>query len=591
MMPETEIPSEVDIRSYEGLTRLFRFGISLRRSKADRTALADEEARFKLSPYIPAARGALEDTVRHIDQLDDHERFTKICQLIAAASDPKDLLDADLSDELVRISNANDIVRFSFTPTILPCLLLAWEARKRQRRTYPMYAIRYSGVGSDVHLMAFASLFLKLPIFVEFNPPWDPDEVFNSEGDREIEGKRKIYPDLEISFPPAEFRAEQAPLLEDSMRKFKLPRAVDRGKYDLESVMLNYLNRTESAAFAFVSKNFTTSTKQSRLRSRQKLLKSRRINRLVDLVATTPPLVLIELDSTDGWNDAIKMETADHVEGFLSKRQYGRQIRGKYELISADQISSSGDSLDPKRYLSKGPVGGRGIGEVFRNVNTPSTHRLADLFEIIRPKTTRNNPTGNTLINEIRPSDLSDRGDLSGTFRKINMRKEQLPSLMEQKVQVGDILFAHRGPVGRVGYVTHADAEGPDMWAAQSLLILRSRKTTSSTGLQTCCDPRVLFMYLLAPKVRDSWTDLAVGDRSPAIPIGEIERFGLPRNLLTSLRPFKPSKFKRVFRPDSYSTLIVDDFERRQAALLRIRDIEAEMERDLDQAWNLSWRR
>jgi hypothetical protein len=300
-------------------------------------------------------------------------------------------------------------------------------------------------------------------------------------------------------------------------------------------------------------------------------------------------MFLIELDTTDEETDAIRMESTATIERFLGKLSQGREIRGKSELVTVDNIRSLGDSLAPKRYLSKGPVGGRGIGEVFRNIHTPSTHKLADLFEIIRPKTTKDNPTGTMQINELRPGDISENGNLSGAFRKIHVKPALETGLQEQKIKAGDILFAHRGPIGRVGYVTQADVEAADMWAAQSLLIFRPQRRKSGKGLQPYCDPRVLFMYLLVPKVRESWLKLAIGDRSPAIPIGEVERFGLPENLLLEKKPQKGRRLENNSKPASYNDLIVDEFGARQAHLMKMREIETSMKDELDRVWETAW--
>ena len=82
--------------------------------------------------------------------------------------------------------------------------------------------------------------------YTEAGPPWAPDMLFD-DGEPNAEP-----PDLEISFPPESFREADAPGLEASIREWKVPRAVDRGGYDLESVMLAYLGDSEAPALAIV---------------------------------------------------------------------------------------------------------------------------------------------------------------------------------------------------------------------------------------------------------------------------------------------------------------------------------------------------
>ena len=579
----TEVPSEVDIHSYEGLTRLFRFGIHLRNNEADRTALALTEGRFGLPPYLPEARGALEDTVRHLDGLESDVRFEKVCALIAAASAKSDILTDDLRRELSRLTASHDIVRFSFVPAILPCLWHAKVARASRRVTYPMYAVRYAGIGSDVHLIAFASLYLNLPIYAETNLPWDPDTIFDdNEPNTEL-------PDIEVTFPPAELRLQDGPHLEESLRKSELPRVVDRGKLDIESAMLEYLCNAHRSALAFVSANFISSTKQSRLKVRQNLLKQERIRRIAELTTTVPPMVSIQLGRPGELNGTVKMVSTDDIESFSEAGFHGGKHHGKSGLISIDEIRTSGDNLTPKRYLAKGPAGGRSIADVFSNIQTPSKYRLADLFEVIRPKTTKNNSTGDGEIDELRPSDIRESGDLSGTFRKITLRDTVKSGLQEQKLNAGDLIFAHRGPVGRIGYVTKDDIQNGVLWAAQSLLIIRPRKQKSGRGASPYCDPRALFMYLLAPKVRSHWLKVAIGDRSPSIPIGEVERFGLPENLILQAKPKTAGRSPKNRQLDSSVDVIIAEFEARQRHMENIRELEEKIVSGIDHVWNTAW--
>lgn len=185
------------------------------------------------------------------------------------------------------------------------------------------------------------------------------------------------------------------------------------------------------------------------------------IRRIEELTATKPQMLLIELDRPSEFNETVKMLTTDDVESFSEAGFLGRERPSKSGLVAIEEIKNSGDNLNPKRYLAKGPSGGRSLGQLFRNIQTPSKHRLADLFEIVRPKTTKDNPTGRVGISEVRPSDIAKNGDLSGASRQIQVSQTTKDSLLDQKIKAGDILFAHRGPIARAAYVTQADVEFP----------------------------------------------------------------------------------------------------------------------------------
>ena len=577
------IPSEIDIHSPEGLTRLFRFAITLREDDADTAALQRLEKRFGLPAYDPQVRGALEDLARQLDKLGHNKRFDAVCALISDAIDDTDRLDSDFIDDLIGNSLNKRIVRFSFAPALLPCLLYAHRTRQIHKRRYFGYTIRYSSIGPYQHLMAFSSLFLDLPIYTESNPPWDAD-MFLDDDEPNSES-----PDLEITFPPAVFRSNDAPQLEISVRKSQLPRAVDRGKYDLESVMLAYLCDHNSPALAFVSETFLVSPTQSRLSARQRLLESRRISRVAELSGPHACQFVIQLGADYAANETIQMVLAENTQRFTGTAPMRQKLRAKSDLISIDEIQAAGGTLKPARYLERGPTGGIDIASQFRNATNPAKYRLADLFDIIRPKTTKDDPVGTLSIHEISGSNISKIGVISGSFRKINVRATLAGGLEEQSLKPGDILFAHRGPIGRVAYVTEADLEREKIWAAQTVFILRPRKRTSHSLDLPYCDPKVLFMYLLTPSVQESWQKLFINKRSPTIPIGEIERFALPENLLIA----KTRKKARTSGKDSSTNDPIDnllaEFQNRQDNLMKLREIEASMNDGLKRVWKSAW--
>jgi len=300
------IPSEVDTTSYEGLTRLLRFGIRLRENPDDHAELDIVEKRLALPAYHPKYTGALEDYVRRLDELDHNQRFETVYNLIAGLLDEKERLGAELTENLLRLVGGDRIVRFSFTPSLLICLYFAQNYKFVDGKRHPIFSIRYAGIGPDKALMAAASIFLNLPIYTESGLPWAEDVVFiDIDGDEEPNTES---PDCEVSFPPPTFEKDNAPELEMSVRRSKLPRAVDRGRYDLESVMLDYLaGRSTSPALVFVSQDFLSSTKQSRLLTRQLLIDNQRIVGVKQLYNVKPPRFLVTLASTSYLNDTVYM--------------------------------------------------------------------------------------------------------------------------------------------------------------------------------------------------------------------------------------------------------------------------------------------
>ncbi|MEO9844488.1 MAG: restriction endonuclease subunit S [Roseobacter sp.] len=577
-MQNSEIPSEVDLNSFEGLTRLFQFGVGVRDDKNSQTELSLLEERLELSSYTPSTQGALEDTIKYLNSLGYEGRFERACELIAGATDYRSVLNAKHRKTLLEAIDGKDRIRFSFSEMVLPCLR---HAKKKQNSLSENIEIRFSGTGPDTHLMAMAALFLELPVYVETNPPWDPDILIDNEPD--------VKPlDLEVTAPPLEFVASRAPELEQSVRRSRLPRAVDRGKYDLESVMMNYLSSAEPAALAFVSVTFAKAPKQSRLKARQNLIDNLRIRRMTELQHSSSPLIAIETTSSEEISEKIRMVASTSLQDFAIHDYDCPELRGKSENVTRDEIKSAGDTLFPSRYLARGPTGGNSISTAFRNIRTPPKHRLVDLFEIIRPKALKKDAAGDAVVTELRPSDISMRGDLHGTSRVVNVRAGSESNFDNQKLSEGDVVFAHRGPVGRVCYITQEDIAETDLWAAQSLMIFRPRKSTSKKPIPYF-DPRILYMYLSTPKVQDDWLKLAIGDRSPAIPIGEVERFALPEGLIID-RKLAKSKDGR-YDPDSSYGQLRDAFRERQATLRSVRTLETKLDDDLEKVWDVFWPR
>jgi len=579
VVQQMKVLSEIDINSCKGLILLLRFAIGMRGNDADQSALKRLEGRFRLAPYEPQLRGALEDYANFLDGLGHNQRFEVVYSLIADVLGVEGTLDDELFEALLQTAANERIVRFSFTPSLLLCLM---HAQKIQPSYYG-YGIRYAGIGPDRELAAFAALFLNLGIYAELNTPWNPDMLFDEDE------PNTEQPSLEISFPPAEFKLDDAPHLEDSIRASGLPRAVDRGKCDLESVMVDFLCESEASSRVFTTESFLSSTKLSRLSARQHLLDHLRLGKVTELELKQPQRFLIEIDSMGQVNEEIRMAVAAKAD-LRDITASGRRANSrKSTFIPVSDIRSAGDTLKPSRYLVTGPAGGGNLAEHFNNVFRPSKYKLADLFEIIRPKTTRHDPVGTVDIQEVRAGDISAKGEITGELRKLTVRSTVAIGLEEQVIKSGDIVFAHRGPIGRVTYMTEADFQKADIWAAQSLLIFRPRKRSSVDRGKVFCDPRVLFMYLLTSEVRQNWRKLATGDRSPAIPIGQIESFNLPKNLIIPKKKKKAGADTVLEPHQNYTDVILAEFEHRQEQLIKLREIQMSLNDGSERVWDAAW--
>lgn len=126
----SEIPSEVDLNSFEGLTRLFQFGVGLRDNANSQTELSLLEERLELSPYHPPTQGALVDAINYLNSLGYDGRFEKACELIAGATDSRSTLNAKHRKTLLEAIVGKNSIRFSFSEMVLPCLRHAREKQK-----------------------------------------------------------------------------------------------------------------------------------------------------------------------------------------------------------------------------------------------------------------------------------------------------------------------------------------------------------------------------------------------------------------------------------------------------------------------------
>ncbi len=96
-------------------------------------------------------------------------------------------------------------------------------------------------------------------------------------------------------------------------------------------------------------------------------------------------------------------------------------------------------------------------------------------------------------------------------------------------------------------------------------------------------------MYLLTPEVRRKWRSIAIGDRSPAIPIGEVENFKLPDNLLLAKKPMRAGLSVGAGNPCSPTELILAEYQDRQNNLLKLQKIQASMKDGLRRVSETAW--
>lgn len=95
-------------------------------------------------------------------------------------------------------------------------------------------------------------------------------------------------PDIEISFPPNEVFLKDLEHLKESIVRMRVPQSVARGRVDVESVMLRYLERESASARIVVSDKALSGRKMARRTVRSDLIHGMRIRQITEL---STPLV------------------------------------------------------------------------------------------------------------------------------------------------------------------------------------------------------------------------------------------------------------------------------------------------------------
>lgn len=592
---------EADLLTFRGLAALFRHGLLARGDQRSRDFVESADIRLESEKYAHPVPGILTDAAGFLDGLNENDQFERVCDLIALASDDggkSSWIGRDIAKTLVESIESDQVARFSFDPCIHPCLLQARRVRDFNLSAYKMLdcPVRYSGIGADVRLVALAARFLGLDVYADSSPPWDPS-IPDDGGEPVID-----EPGIEVSFPPNEVALADLKHLEQSILAARVPQAIARGRVDVESVMLKYLAWTPASTRVVVSEKALFGRKKARLAVRFEMIDTERITQITELpsalVSGWPEgRFLIDLGSDKPPLEPIEEEPVESVKSFIMRRSNTlptwlkrptdvrkvREVRGKAQRVTFDDVRVANGSLAPVRYLASGPLRGRTITEAFSRMRNPEGVRLADLFDVIRPKTTRDERWGEYGVREVTPSDLSEFGEITGASRRISVRHGVYVGLEEQRLKADDILFTLKGRVGRVGYVfgtKEAEDQDHDRWASQSLMIIRARsRTTADTG-RPFCNPRFLFMFLLTPGMRDHWRTVATDRRSPTVPIEELERLALPEVL------YDATAIKDAGKPRTRAEATIQaQFETWQDSIARIRALERKVAEGLSQVW------
>lgn len=577
---------EAGLLTIDGLADVFRHGILRKKIPTISANLRLTEERFEVATLDLTQLGLLNDVTDFLSRMEKDSQFATVCKLIAAAIDDDKWLELSVAKNIAVQAQVALCVRYSFEPAIHPCLLQAQLLASDSGRTKTMKCfapIRYSGIGEDARLVAFAAMFLNLSIYAETGYPWELEQI--------VDEDEPVFdaPTLEISFPPAEFHQTFDEDLEKSLKKCGIPGVIAHKKYQIESAIVDYIAGRSVEALAFISEGFLTSGRLAPAKTKLDLLDQQCVSTVTELIPSTidrdaKMRFVIVFEAESSRYDTIVMERSANFPHFGAWRKELPNKIGVRNRVSTSGIRREKATLLPARYLTKGPMGNLSSGDW----RTPSRYQMIDLFRVIRPKTTRHVPGETLNINEVRAGDITDQGEIYGRLRQITVRDNQRQSLDQQRIRAGDILFTHKGPVGRVTFITEETVEpsGHARWAGQSLLILRARKRTSDEKHLPTCDPRVAYMYLLTQRVRHWWIDTANGGRSPAIPIMQVEAFALPDRLLQQNEP-RAEIGEANLRNAEYQEQVLAQFEARAKLIAQTNDLRATMQTGLENVWNI----
>ena len=178
--------------------------------------------------------------------------------------------------------------------------------------------------------------------------------------------------------------------------------------------------------------------------------------------------------------------------------------------------------------------------------------------------------------------------------RALTVRETVVPNIEPQRARPRDVLFVHRTHIGRVAYI---DPEGLPFlinqglfnesyelrqvwpWVSQGVTILRPRLRNSFDIDQRQCDSRLLYMFLLAHGIGNTWHEKASGRSSPAVPVGEIERTAIPTELVEGVIDPDGTDYTKDRR--EVREALLRKYEERREAIEDIVRKETEMLRSL----------
>ena len=370
---------------------LFRLGHqeSEARDRNEAIRILDERSRLTKKRYEPS--GVLMDGVKWLATCSYDDRFEHVMDLMRAASSADDAPfwpDRDVAESIADLCGSKLPVIFSFEQALPSCLVYAKRIKESAQGIHgphPSDAVRFAGLDAEVPMLAYAALYLQLPIRVEPGWPWEDGETIDGDGNP------YERPRLAIAMPSTSHKARDDGDMAKSAKRTGLPRMVDRNRIDIESAALFHYSQMDHPSLVFVSADVLSAARQSKWAVRIALRKNQVVRRIVEISKPVcrnlpHPVFVIELGGIDNPVSMVSMRKADTIGkgGFLDRSQ--GEFKGKMQDVSILDIQSSGDNLLPSRYLSKSTRKIIELTDVLKFVRSPEKIRLADVFEVIRPK-------------------------------------------------------------------------------------------------------------------------------------------------------------------------------------------------------------
>lgn len=227
--------------------------------------------------------------------------------------------------------------------------------------------------------------------------------------------------------------------------------------------------------------------------------------------------------------------------------------------VPLSRIRDENGILSVERYLSSG------AGETLRSfAQAHDGVELADVVDLIRPMPILGKgETGDYVVREALPKDISKRGYLAQPEKRIALEPGIYRKVLQQAVKPGDVLLSVKGTIGVVGLVPESLSNDAldEVWVAgQSFMILRPKRRL---GLS----PVALYEYLTNEIVQEHLRSLAGGAAIQTLNMKDIKTFPVPI-------------------PDKATIDQVEaEHARRQALHDKIDELTASLAQDRAQSW------